>query len=96
MKFLQFLKVFRKTFFTPLKARKSYSQCAEDLMVDHLLQAIIKSGVKGFYVDVGCHHPKRGSNTYRLYKSGWKGILVDMEDDKVLAAKLARSRDVVI
>ena len=96
MNFLQFLKVFRKTFITPLKARKSYSQCAEDLLIDNLLKSSIKSGVKGFYVDVGCHHPKRGSNTYRLYKHGWQGILVDMEEDKVLAAKLARPRDVVI
>jgi len=96
MNFFQFLKVFRKTFLTPLKARKSYSQCAEDLLIDNLLQSSIKSGDKGFYVDVGCHHPKRGSNTYRLYKHGWRGILVDMEDDKVLAAKLARPRDVVI
>ena len=96
MNFLQFLKVFRKTFLTPLKARKSYSQCAEDLLIDNLLKSSIKIGVKGFYVDVGCHHPKRGSNTYRLYKHGWQGILVDMEEDKVLAAKLARPRDVVI
>ena len=96
MNFLQFLKVFRKTFLTPLKARKSYSQCAEDLLIDNLLKSSIKSGVKGFYVDVGCHHPKRGSNTYRLYKHGWQGILVDMEEDKVLSAKLARPRDVVI
>jgi FkbM family methyltransferase len=96
MNFLQFLKVFRKTFLTPLKARKSYSQCAEDLLIDNLLQPSIKSGVKGFYVDVGCHHPKRGSNTYRLYRKGWRGILVDMEDDKVLAAKLARPGDIAI
>lgn len=96
MTIFQFLKVIRKTFLTPLKVRKSYSQCAEDLIVDHLLKSYIKSGVEGFYVDVGCHHPKRGSNTYRLYKTGWRGILVDMEDDKVLAAKLARPRDIVV
>jgi FkbM family methyltransferase len=96
MTIFQFLKVVRKTFLTPLKVRKSYSQCAEDLIVDDLLKSSIKSGADGFYVDVGCHHPKRGSNTYRLYKSGWRGILVDMEDDKVLAAKLARPRDIVV
>ena len=49
-----------------------------------------------FMLTLAGHHPKRGSNTYRLYKSGWRGILVDMEDDKVLAAKLARPRDIVV
>jgi FkbM family methyltransferase len=50
-------------------------------------------GTKGFYVDIGCHGPRRGNNTYWLYKRGWKGILVDIEDEKVLSCRLARPRD---
>lgn len=96
MKIIEFLKVFRKTFLTPLKVRKSYSQFAEDLIVDQYFGDYLKQGKKGFYVDVGSHHPKRGSNTYRLYKGGWRGILIDMEDNKVLAAKMARPRDTVV
>ena len=35
--------------------------------------------VDGFYVDVGCFHPKKHSNTYLLYKRGWSGINIDVE-----------------
>jgi hypothetical protein len=34
-------------------------------------------GKKGFYVDVGAHHPLRFSNTYLFYKKGWRGINID-------------------
>lgn len=50
----------------------------------------------GFYVDVGAHGPRRGNNTYWLYRRGWRGILIDIEDEKVLACKLARPRDIVV
>ena len=47
-------------------------------------------------MDVGCQHPRRGSNTFGLYKMGWSGILIDLEESKVVANKLARKRDKVI
>ncbi len=31
----------------------------------------------GFYVDVGCNHPANYSNTFMLYKRGWRGINID-------------------
>ena len=96
MNFLNKLKVFRKTFLTPLKARTSYSQCSEDLIVEQFFKSQIKNGKSGIFVDVGSHHPKRGSNTYKLYKYGWRGFLIDMEDEKVFSAKLARPGDIVI
>jgi FkbM family methyltransferase len=96
MKLIDKIKVFRKTFLTPLKPRKSYSQFAEDLIIENYLAPKLHEGINGFYVDVGSHHPRRGSNTLRLYKAGWKGILIDMEDAKVLAAKMARPRDTVV
>ncbi len=96
MNIMRFLKVFRKTFLTPLKPRTSFSQCSEDLIVEQFFISLIKKKKKGVYVDVGSHHPKRGSNTYKLYKLGWSGFLIDLEDDKVLSAKLARPRDCVI
>jgi len=85
----------RRAFFSPSKWKKSYSQCAEDLIVEFIFKSRpIKS--RGFYVDVGAHHPRRGSNTYSLYKKGWRGILVDMESDKVIAARLARPFDICV
>ena len=47
MNFLKKLKVFRKTFLTPLKARISYSQCAEDLIVELFFKSQIKNGKNG-------------------------------------------------
>lgn len=51
---------------------------------------------KGFYVDIGCHAPRRGNNTYWLYKRGWRGILVDVEDEKVMSCKFVRPRDTAV
>ena len=41
-------------------------------------------------MDVGAGHPYWGSNTYRFYKSGWSGVLV--EPNRALAKKLRRWR----
>ena len=92
---IQFASTLRRAFLSPTKVKRSYSQCAEDLIVKMFLQ-VDRSLSPGFYVDVGCHHPRRGSNTYGFYKSGWRGVLIDMEDDKVRVAKLARRRDIVV
>jgi len=54
-------------------ARASFAQEGEDIALDRLLE-----GQKnGFYVDVGCHHPFRFSNTYLFYRRGWSGICID-------------------
>lgn len=51
----------------------SYAQAGEDLVLDFLTGH--RPG--GFYVDVGCNHPVRTSNSYRFYRKGWQGIAVD-------------------
>ena len=53
----------------------SYSQEGEDMV----LKRIFDKQTKGFYIDVGAHHPKRFSNTYNFYLKGWKGINIDMQ-----------------
>jgi FkbM family methyltransferase len=83
-----------KAFTSPTKLKKSFSQYAEDLIIQNILKDV--NSHSKFYVDIGCHHPRRGSNTYFFYKKGWRGILVDLEDVKVLACKIARPRDRVI
>jgi len=54
-------------------SHKSYSQEGEDLIVNRLLSGM----TRGFYVEVGAHHPFRFSNTYFFYKKGWSGICID-------------------
>lgn len=51
----------------------SYSQEGEDM----ILRRIFEGKQKGFYVDVGAHHPQRFSNTYFFYVRGWRGINID-------------------
>ncbi len=92
-KITDYLSAFYRAFISPSKYKKSYSQYAEDLIIQMYFP---KSKKDGKYVDVGCHHPKRGSNTYGLYKRGWSGILIDLERSKVIANQFARPRDKVI
>lgn len=67
-----------------------YSQFGEDIVLAELLK---KEILKGFFVDIGCYHPKKHSNTYRLYKKGWRGINVDMEEDKISLFNIVRPGD---
>ena len=66
----------------------SYAQSGEDLVIRPFI-----SKQKGVYVDVGCYHPILYSNTYRLYKSGWSGIVVDPNPKLKLLFSLFRPRD---
>lgn len=36
--------------------------------------------LRGFYVDVGAHHPYRFSSTKLLYDRGWAGVNIDVTD----------------
>jgi FkbM family methyltransferase len=75
-----------------LCGRLSYSQEGEDLVLHRLFD----TQSTGFYVDVGCHHPYRFSNTYSFYRAGWTGLCIDpLPGVKALFAKY-RSRDIVI
>lgn len=51
----------------------SYTRNFEDVMINRAMQGI----EKGFYVDVGGFHPVVDSNTYALYKNGWRGIALE-------------------
>lgn len=52
----------------------TFSQHREDLEIMKLLD---KLKARGPYVDIGCNHPFRLSNTYLLYLNGWRGLCVD-------------------
>lgn len=92
MSFQKF-KSFIKNFVGPkIFSRCSFAQEGEDLVVDRLLEG--KRG--GFYIEVGCHHPFRFSNTYYFYRRGWRGICIDpLPGTKKLFAR-SRKRDIVI
>lgn len=83
------IKLFRKAFFTNF-IKLHFSQFGEDIVLKELLK---KEYRKGFYVDVGCYHPKKYSNTYMLHRKGWSGVNIDMEEDKIRLFNMARPHD---
>lgn len=79
-----------KIFFPNTYALKSYSQEGEDL----ILRRHFEDKRKGFYVDVGAHHPFRFSNTYIFYKKGWCGMNIDAMPGSMEPFNKFRSRDI--
>ncbi|WP_421945817.1 FkbM family methyltransferase [Pedobacter sp.] len=71
---------------------KSYSQDGEDMILKALFEQ--KKGYKGFFVDVGAHHPVRYSNTNYFYKRGWKGINIEPTPSAIGAFNVFRKRDI--
>ena len=68
----------------------SYSQYGEDAILRHFF-----AGKKnGFFVDVGAHHPTIFSNTYALYRKGWRGINIDCAPGVMTAFKKERPFDI--
>ena len=69
--------------------KKSYSMFGEDLII----KKIFKNKKNGFYVDVGCYHPIDGNNTYLLYKKGWTGINIDLNQTSIELFNIARNNE---
>ena len=72
------------------QAQLSYSQFAEDIV----LKIFFYGKQKGFYVDVGCNHPKRLNNTYLLYQRGWRGINIDGNSSLIKKYAGCRKKDI--
>ena len=74
------------------KKRKTYSQDLEDIFINEYF----KNKNCGFYIDIGCYHPIKYSNTALLYNRGWKGINIDMNSTSIDLFNIARNRDINI
>jgi len=72
--------------------QESYSQEGEDVV----LARIFDGRSTGFYVDIGCYHPIRYSNTYLFYRRGWRGINVDATPGVKTNFQKIRPRDINI
>jgi FkbM family methyltransferase len=67
-----------------------YSQEGEDV----LFERIFPAKNSGFFVDIGAHHPRRFSNTYALYRRGWRGINVDATPGSMELFRRLRPKDI--
>jgi FkbM family methyltransferase len=71
---------------------KSYSQEGEDMVIRSFFEG--KKNYKGFYVDVGAHHPYRYSNTLHFYQRGWRGINIEPTPGAVKLFNTFRRKDI--
>jgi FkbM family methyltransferase len=73
-------------------ARRSFAQEGEDIVLDRLFEG----RRSGFYVEVGCHHPFRFSNSYYFYSRGWRGVCIDALPGTQRLFRRWRKRDIVV
>lgn len=79
--------IYRKIWLEFIK--NSYSQNGEDLIVGK----IFDKKHKGEYMEIGAYHPTRLSNTYRFYKKGWRGIVIEPNPEVKKIFGKVRPRD---
>ena len=70
-------------------SKKSFSLSSVDLIIER----VFSNFKDGIYLDIGCNHPIKYSNTYLLFKKGWKGINVDLDKDSIKQFNLMRKDD---
>ena len=73
-KFLKKLYYFYNIYIRNYKFLNNGSQFQEDIFILNQFP----EGYVGKYLDVGCFHPTRHSNTFKMHKQGWKGINIDL------------------
>jgi FkbM family methyltransferase len=73
-------------------SKKSYSQEGEDMILQSFYEG--KKTFKGYYVDVGAHHPYRFSNTQYFYQKGWTGINIEPTPGAIKSFDYFRRRDI--
>ena len=78
-----YIKNFRK------KIKKYYSQYGEDKEIAKFFE----KKTKGYYCDIGCFHPVRYSNTFYLFKKGWHGTNIDINQTSIDLFNIARPND---
>jgi len=83
--FYKILKIYRNK-----KPSVHFGEFAEDVFINRLF----KNVNKGFYVDVGCYHPFKGSLTAKLYEKNWHGINIDISKTSIDLFKIVRKKDI--
>ncbi len=63
---------------------------------DLVLKDIFKNFSNGFYVDIGSYHPLHLSNTFLLYRRGWRGINIDLSEYSIELFNHIRNDDLNI
>lgn len=72
----------------------SYSQAGEDCCISFLFNQL--NIYQPNYLELGVCHPMNGSNTYRFYKNGGRGVLVEADKTQIDLITKHRPEDKVI
>jgi FkbM family methyltransferase len=70
-----------------------YSWEGEDILVRKIMHDVFDVK-KGFYLDIGAHHPVNLSNTALLYSQGWRGVNIDATPGSMESFRRLRPEDV--
>lgn len=88
-KFLRKIYFFYNIYIRNKKFLKNSSQFGEDKFILDLFD----KDYKGKYLDLGCYHPIRHSNTNILYQNGWTGINIDLNPLTIELFDFMRPKD---
>ena len=89
-KFFKRIYIYYNIYIRNIKFLFKSSQFNEDVKILKIFKE------KGFYVDIGCYHPVRYNNTYRMFKLGWKGMNIDLNPLSIALFNVARPTDLNI
>ncbi|MFY0714762.1 FkbM family methyltransferase [Seonamhaeicola sp. NFXS20] len=70
----------------------SFSKSGDDIQ----LMKLINNNTPGVYVDIGCWHPIKASNTYFFHLRKWKGICIDPNPELKLLYQTHRPSDIFV
>lgn len=71
----------------------SYAQNLEDYVLWRALGAGEPGAMPGFYIDVGAGHPVADNVSCAFYAAGWRGIVVEPQENLASAYAFVRPRD---
>lgn len=95
MNFKRFLGKCKKAGHTiTLKAKASYSQAGEDIIVQYLFDSLKIE--KPTYLEIGTNQPLICNNTYNFYIKGCYGVCIEPDKNMVDFIKAKRPRDIVL
>jgi len=75
----------------PIIPLQSYAQIGEDIIIEQLFYSL---GIRfPTYLEIGTNHPKFGNNTYKLYRKGCRGVLIEADPSLIPLIKRSRPKD---
>ena len=60
---------------------------------EDIILKMFHKGFIGIYMDIGCFHPVRHNNTFKMYKKGWSGTNIDLNILTIDLFNVARPND---